>query len=43
MSHGSFLSLEGTVIVAVPGTFFAWILATSVVLWRAGGRQSAHT
>jgi hypothetical protein len=35
LSHGSFLSLEGTVIVAVPATFFAWILATSVVLLRA--------
>jgi hypothetical protein len=36
MSHGSFLSLEGAVDVAVPATFFAWILATSVVLLRAG-------
>lgn len=36
MSHGGFLSLEGSVIVWVPGTFFAWILATSVVLLRAG-------
>lgn len=36
VSHSSFLSLEGTVIVAVPATFFAWILATSVVLWRVG-------
>jgi hypothetical protein len=36
MSHGSFLSLEGAVIVAVPATFFAWILATSAVLLRAG-------
>ncbi|MGD0453197.1 MAG: hypothetical protein ABSB69_06330 [Solirubrobacteraceae bacterium] len=34
MSHGGFLSLEGSVIVWVPGTFFAWILATSVVLLR---------
>lgn len=41
MSHGSFLSLEGTVIVAVPATFFAWILATSVALWRAGARAHA--
>lgn len=36
VSHGSFLSLEGAVIIAVPATFFAWILATSVVLLRAG-------
>ena len=44
MSHGSFLSLEGMVIVAVPATFFAWILATSLVLWRAAGaRPSAVT
>ncbi len=39
VSHGSFLSLEGAVIVAVPATFFAWILATSVVMLRA--RQPA--
>jgi hypothetical protein len=32
MGHGSFLSLEGAVNVAVPATFFAWILATSAVL-----------
>ncbi len=32
MSHGGFLSLEGSVIVWVPALFFAWILATSVVL-----------
>jgi hypothetical protein len=36
MSHGDFLSLEGSMIVWVPATFFAWILATSVVLLRAG-------
>lgn len=36
MSHGSVLALEGVVIVAVPATFFAWILATSVVLLWAG-------
>jgi hypothetical protein len=36
MSHGSVLALEGVVIVAVPATFFAWILATSVVLLRVG-------
>jgi hypothetical protein len=34
VSHGSFLSLEGSVIYLVPGTFFAWILATSVVLLK---------
>jgi hypothetical protein len=34
MSHGEFLSLEGSVIVWVPATFFAWILAASVVLLR---------
>lgn len=36
MSHGDFLSLEGSVIVWVPATFFAWILAASAVLLRAG-------
>lgn len=36
MSHGGFLSLEGSVIIWVPATFFAWILAASVVLLRAG-------
>jgi hypothetical protein len=35
VSHGSFLSLESSVIVWVPATFFAWILATSAVLLRA--------
>lgn len=35
-SHGDFLSLEGPVIVWVPITFFAWILATSAALLRAG-------
>jgi hypothetical protein len=39
MSHGSFLSPEGDVIVAVPATFFAWILATSIVLLRVGVRM----
>jgi hypothetical protein len=39
VSHGSFLSLEGTVIIAVPATFFAWILATSIVLLRAGIKE----
>ena len=32
MDHGGFLSLEGSVIVWVPGIFFAWILATSLAL-----------
>jgi hypothetical protein len=40
MSHGSFLSLEGVVNVAVPATFFAWILATSVVLLRVPDRTA---
>jgi hypothetical protein len=35
MSHGEFLSLEGSVIVWVPATFFAWILAAGAVLLRA--------
>jgi hypothetical protein len=34
LSHSEFLSLEGSVIVWVPATFFAWILATSLVLLR---------
>jgi hypothetical protein len=34
LSHGSFLGLEGSVIVVVPATFFAWIFATSAVLLR---------
>jgi hypothetical protein len=33
-SHGGFLSVEGSVIVWVPATFFAWILATSVAMLR---------
>jgi hypothetical protein len=41
VSHGSFLSLEGAVIVAVPATFFAWIAATSGVLLRAAGHSSS--
>jgi hypothetical protein len=41
LSHGSFLSLEGAVIVAVPATLFAWILATSVVLLR-GSREPGY-
>lgn len=40
LSHAGFLSLEGEVIVAVPATFFAWILATSVVLLRRGAGSS---
>jgi hypothetical protein len=35
VSHGAFLSLEGSVIVWVPATFFAWIFATSAALLRA--------
>jgi hypothetical protein len=34
VERSGFLSLEGDVIIWVPGTFFAWILATSVVLLR---------
>ncbi len=34
LSHSSFLGLEGSVIVLVPATFFAWIFATSVALLR---------
>jgi hypothetical protein len=33
-SHGSFLSLEGSVIIWVPATFFAWILSASLGLLR---------
>jgi hypothetical protein len=39
-SHGSFISLEGSVILWAPATFFAWILAVGVVLWRAGGSRA---
>jgi len=35
VSHGAFLSLESSVIVWVPATFFAWIFATSLSLVRA--------
>jgi hypothetical protein len=42
LSHGSFLSLEGTVIVAVPATFFAWILAVAAALWSAGSSQRSR-
>jgi hypothetical protein len=38
VSHGAFLSLEGSVIVWVPAIFFAWILATSATLLRAQHR-----
>lgn len=41
MSHGSFLSLEGAVNVAVPATLFAWILAVSAVL--VAGASGPHT
>lgn len=34
LSHGAFLSLESDVIVWVPATFFAWILAVSSMLFR---------
>lgn len=34
VSHGKILSVEGAVIVLVPGTLFAWIFATSVALLR---------
>ena len=43
MGHGDVLSLEGSVIVWVPATFFAWILAASAVLLRAGKLEAgAH-
>jgi hypothetical protein len=32
--RSGFFSLEGDVIIWVPGTFFGWILATSLVLLR---------
>lgn len=35
MSHGKVLSLRDSVIVWVPATFFAWILAVGIVLLRA--------
>jgi hypothetical protein len=43
MSHDSFLSLEGSVRIWVPATFFAWILAASLALWRARGESSEAT
>ena len=33
--RSGFFSLEGGVIIAIPGTLFVWILATSIVLLRA--------
>jgi hypothetical protein len=41
MSHGSFLALEGSVILAVPATFFLWILATSLSLLRTANERVA--
>jgi hypothetical protein len=43
LSHGGFLGLEGTVIVVVPATFFAWIFATSLVLLRTSLDVGADT
>jgi hypothetical protein len=40
VSHGSFLSLESSVVLWVPATFFAWILATSLVLLRTADRAA---
>jgi hypothetical protein len=40
VSHGGVVSLEGSVIVWVPATFFLWILATSAVLLDASRRGS---
>jgi hypothetical protein len=34
--RSGFLSLEGGVIIAIPATLFAWIIATSLVLLRPG-------
>lgn len=34
--RSGFFSLEGGVIIAIPGTLFVWILAMSIVLLRAG-------
>ena len=36
--RSGFFSLEGDVTVWVPASFFAWILAASVSLWRASDR-----
>jgi hypothetical protein len=43
VSHGSFLSVEGSVIVWVPATLFAWILATSAALLRTRFEVSLST
>jgi hypothetical protein len=43
VSHGKFLSLESPVIVWIPGTFFAWILCTSLALLRGGVVRRAGT
>jgi hypothetical protein len=42
MSHDSFLSLEGSVRIWVPATFFAWILAASLALWRRARGESSQ-
>jgi hypothetical protein len=34
--RSGFFSLEGGVIIAIPGTLFVWVLATSIVLLRVG-------
>jgi hypothetical protein len=34
-----FFALEGGVTIAIPATLFAWILATSIVLLRAGIKE----
>jgi hypothetical protein len=41
MSHGSLLSLEGAVNVAVPATLFAWLLAVSLALLARASQRSA--
>jgi hypothetical protein len=40
IGHGSVLSVEGSVIVLVPGTFFAWILATSIALLTSAPKMN---
>jgi hypothetical protein len=37
-----FFSLEGGVIIAIPATLFAWIIATSLVLLRAGTKGDSE-
>ena len=39
--RNGFFSLEGGVIIAIPGTLFVWILATSIVLLRVRVSSSA--